>query len=123
MLEVLNGAGAGELIDVGGDAQQHPPDAIEVDDDVAVVGTICFGAQVDHRRVLAALELLKPGGAVAPPPDVINEALGDQLAAGEFLIATAGGRAMPDSRTRRRQCGIDLAVYVFATSVTRRQVC
>jgi hypothetical protein len=89
VLEVLDGAGAGELVDVGGDPQQHPPDAIEVDHDVAAVGMIGVRAQVDHRRVLAELELLKPAGAVAQPLDLINEALGDQLAAGQFLIATA----------------------------------
>jgi hypothetical protein len=40
LLEVLDGAGAGELVDVCGDPQQHPPDAIEVDHDVAAVGMI-----------------------------------------------------------------------------------
>jgi hypothetical protein len=65
MLKVLDGAGAGELVDVGGDPQQHPPDAIEVDHDVAAVGMIGVRAQVDHRRVLADFELLKPAGAVA----------------------------------------------------------
>jgi len=65
VLEVRNDAGAAELTDVGGNPQQHPPDATKVDHDVAALGVICFGAQVDHRRVLAELELLRPYGGPA----------------------------------------------------------
>ena len=89
VLEVLDGAGASELVDVGGDPQQHPPNAIEIDHNIAAVGMIGVRAQVDHRRVLADFELLKPAGAVAQPLDLIAQPIGDHLAAGEFLIATA----------------------------------
>jgi hypothetical protein len=88
VLEVLDAAGAGELIDIDGDSQQHPPDATDVDDDVAAVGVICFGPEVDHRRVLAELKLRQPTGAVAQPLELIAQPLGDQLAAGQLLIPT-----------------------------------
>ena len=55
MLELLDAARAGELIDIGGDPKQHSPDAAEVDDDVAALGVVYFGAQVDHWRVVAEL--------------------------------------------------------------------
>ena len=99
VLEVLDGAAAADLVDVGGDAQQHPPDAIEVDHDVAAVGMIGVRAQVDHRRVLAELELLKPAGAVAQPLDVIAQPLGDQLAAGRSSSRLPSGPPAPASRT------------------------
>jgi hypothetical protein len=76
VLEVLDAADAGELIDIGGDSQQHPPDAANVNDDDAAVGVIWFGAQVDHRRVLAELKLGQPAGPVAQPLDLIEQTLG-----------------------------------------------
>jgi hypothetical protein len=91
VLEVLDAAGAGDLIDIGGDPQQHPPDATDVDDDVAALGVIRFRAEVDHRRVLAELELRQPAGAVAQPLDLIDQPFGDQLAAGKLVIASAVG--------------------------------
>ena len=42
-----------------------------------------------REGITEAFKLLKPDGAVAQPLDLINEALGDQLAAGQLLIATA----------------------------------
>ena len=91
VLELLDAAGAGELLDIGGDPQQHSPGAAEVDDDVAAVGVVCFRAQVDHRRVLAEVKLGQPACAVAQPLDLITEPLGDQLAAGQLVIAVAVG--------------------------------
>ena len=44
VLEVLDAADAGELIDIGGDPQQYSLDATDVNDDVASLGVICFGA-------------------------------------------------------------------------------
>ena len=90
-LELIDAASAGELIDIGGDPQQHSPDATDVNDDVATLGVICFGAQVDHRRVLADLKLGQPGCAAAQPLDLIAQPLGDQLAPGRLVIATALG--------------------------------
>ncbi len=43
VLELLDAAGAGELLDIGGDPQQHSPCAAEVDDDVAAVGWSASG--------------------------------------------------------------------------------
>ena len=91
VLEILDSAGAGELIDIGGDPQQHFCDVTDVDDDVAALGVVCFGAQVDDRRVLAELKLGQPGRAVAQPLDLITESLGDQLAPGELVVAAAVG--------------------------------
>jgi hypothetical protein len=90
-LELIDAASAGELIDIGRDPQQHSPDATDVNDDVAALGMICFGAQVDHRRVLADLKLGQPGCAVAQPLDLIAQPLCDQLAPGQLVIATAVG--------------------------------
>ena len=52
---------------------------------------ICFGAQVDHRRVLAELKLGQPVCAVVQPLDLVAEPLCDQLAPGELVIVTAVG--------------------------------
>lgn len=75
---------------------------------------ICFRAQVDHRRVLAELELRQPTGAVAQPLDLIAQPLGDQLAAGQLPIATIVGvlRCRPAvQRTQLTQrCGDQLPV-------------
>ena len=91
VLELVDAARVGELIDIGGDPKQHSPDAAQVDDDVAALGMVCFRAQVDHRRVLAELKLGQPGCAVAQPLDLVAESLGDQLAAGQLVIAAAVG--------------------------------
>ena len=89
VLELVDAAGAGELIDVGGDPQQHSSDASEADDDVAALGVV--GAQVRDRRVLAEVELGQPPGAVAQPLNFVAEPLGDQLPPGHLVITAAVG--------------------------------
>ncbi len=56
VLELLDAAVAGELIDIGGDPQEHSPDATDVNNDVAALGVIRFGAHSDRD----------PGPPVAP---------------------------------------------------------
>lgn len=89
VVKLFDAACAGELVDVGGDPQQHARDTTDIDDHVAAVGMVRVGAQVRDRRVGAEIELREPACAVAQPFDLLSESLGDKRAAGELLITAA----------------------------------
>ena len=50
VLQLLDAAGAGELVDVGSDPQQHCSDATAVDDEVVALGVVCFGVPTTSLR-------------------------------------------------------------------------
>ncbi|MGW0779044.1 hypothetical protein ACWD01_36895 [Streptomyces sp. NPDC002835] len=63
-LQVLDAAGAGQVVDVEGDPPQDGRDPGQPDRHGACVGEVGFGAEVDGRRVRLGLQVVEPLGAL-----------------------------------------------------------
>jgi hypothetical protein len=70
--EVGHAAGAGQLLDIGGDPLQDRGHPGQVGHHVRPVGVIAVGAQVDHRGELAGVQVGQPAGALAQPVHLID---------------------------------------------------
>jgi hypothetical protein len=77
--EVGHAAGAGQLIDVGGDTLQDRGHPEQVDHHVRPVGMIAVGTQVDRRGELAGVQVGQPAGALAEPAHLVGQAVADQV--------------------------------------------
>ena len=78
--EVGHAAGAGQLIDIGGNPLQDRGHPGQVGHHVRPVGMIAFGAQVDRRGILAGVQAVQPVGALADPVHLVDQAVADQVA-------------------------------------------
>jgi len=52
---------------------------------------VAFGAQVDHRRELAGMQVGQPVGALAQPARLIEQAVADQVAPVQLGIVIPAG--------------------------------
>ncbi len=99
MLELLDAAGAGELIDIGGDPQQHSRDAADVDDDVAAPGIApCADgmfAKLNAIALFSAPFLPEPLTSPTPIPHL-------HLAGGYWFRRAASPNAVPWIGQERR---------------------
>ena len=89
--EVGHAAGAGQLIDIGGNPLQDRGHPGQVGHHVRPVRMIAVGAQVDHRGELAGMQVGQPAGALAEPAHLIEQAVTDQVAPIQFGIVLSAG--------------------------------
>jgi hypothetical protein len=89
--EVGHAAGAGQLIDIGGNPLHDRGHAGQVGHHVRPVGMIAFGAQVDHWGELLGVQVGQPAGALAEPAHLIEQAVADQVAPVQFGILIPAG--------------------------------
>ncbi len=112
--EVGHAAGAGQLIDIGGDPLQDRGHPGQVYHHMRPVGMIAFGPQVDHRGKLAGMHVGHPVGALAQPARLIERAVADQVAPVQLGIVIPA---------RVFRCGPARGPQVSQRGIQRIQVC
>lgn len=101
-MKFVDAAGAGQLLDVVGDAVEQRGHSGQVDGNVRAVWPILTRPQIHRWRIPAGGQLTEPLAGLPQPGCLVIEAVTDQVAAASLRIEIPASRADASAQSRSR---------------------